>query len=260
MITSEEQLAAQILDAFELKKVPIDVFEIARQEKIKLCPIHGSTGFCGRLEYFPDLGRFLLFYPDHPEAEVNPRIRFSIGHELGHYYIEEHRERLMRGEFHSSESGFICEKTFEMQADSFASGLLLPERTLTRFFQSKGRNFLTLQEMLTLAERCATSREWAAIRYAKFAEEKCVVVVSRGDNVLYSISSDDAARIALRLKHGSQVPPQSAARRATTASITEGEIPGSAWFPWTNVRTLSEESIALGYGGLVLTLVAYAHS
>lgn len=260
MITPDERLASDVLGALELGKTPVDVFEIARREKIKLCPIRHGGDFSGRLEFLPELGRFFLFYPDHPQAEENPRIRFSVAHELGHFYIEEHRDRLIRGEFHSSESGFICEKAFEMQADSFASGLLLPERTLTRFMQFKGRSFLTLKEMLELAERCVTSRECAAIRYAKFAEEKCIVVVSRAESVLYSVSSDDAARIAMHLKRGGPVPLQSVARRSTTASITEGEIPGSAWFPWTKVRTLSEESISLGYGGLVLTLVAYAHS
>lgn len=259
MITPEERLAGQILSDLGFRRTPIDVFEIARKEKIKLCPTQGASDFCGRLEYLPELGRFLLFYPDQPEAERNPRIRFSIGHELGHYYIEEHRERLMRGEFHSSESGFICEKELEMQADSFASGLLLPERTLTNFLQSKGRDFLTLREVLKLAEQCATSRECAAIRYAKFAEEKCIVVVSRAGSVVYAISSDDAERIRLLIKRGSQVPPQSSARRATS-SITENEIEGSAWVPWTKVHTLSEESIALGYGGLVLTLLAYSKS
>jgi hypothetical protein len=257
MITPEEILAGRVLTDLEIRKTPIDVFAIARKEKIKLCPTQCASDFCGRLEYLPELGRFLLFYPDHPDAESNPRIRFSIGHELGHYYIEEHRERLMRGEFHSSESGFICEKELEMQADSFASGLLLPERTLTSFLQSKNREFLTLREVLNLAEQCGTSRECAAIRYAKFAEEKCIVVVSRGGSVVYAISSDDAERIRLLIKRGSQVPTQSSARRATS-SITENEIEGNAWVPWTKVHTLSEESIALGYGGLVLTLLAYS--
>ena len=257
MITPEERLAGQVLTDLGLRKTPIDVFEVARREKIKLCPTRSGSDFCGRLEYLPELGRFFLFYPDHPEAETNPRIRFSVGHELGHYYIDEHRERLMRGEFHSSEAGFICEKELEMQADSFASGILLPERTLSSFMQSKRREFLTLKEVFKLAEQCATSRECAAIRYAKYAEEKCIVVVSRAGSVLYAISSDDAERIALRVKRGGQVPDQSAALRATS-SITENEIDGTAWVPWTKVRKLSEESVALGYGGLVLTLLAYA--
>lgn len=260
MISLEERLAGEVLADLGIRKAPVDVFDVARREGIKLCPTKGGPDFLGRLEYFPEIVKFLLFYPDQPGAEQNPRIRFSVGHELGHYYISAHRERLLKGEFHSSESGFVCEKEFEMQADSFASGILLPERTLSNFLSTKRRDFMTLKEVLQLAEQCKASRECAAIRYAKFTEEKCIVVVSRAGSVLYSVSSDDAGRIALRLKRGSLVPASSAAQRATTTSIAEGEVTGSDWFPWTQVRALSEESIALGYGGLILTLLAYAHS
>ena len=55
MITPEERLAGQILADLRLRQMPVDVFEIARKEKIKLCPIQSDSDFCGRLEYLPEL-------------------------------------------------------------------------------------------------------------------------------------------------------------------------------------------------------------
>jgi hypothetical protein len=256
MITDAERQAGLTLDLLGYKSEPIDVFAIARRENIHLCPTKPAADFCGRIEYHEDLQRFLLFYPDLPDALTNPRVRFSVGHELGHYYIEEHRERLINGQFHSSESGFTCAKQMEQEADNFSSGLLLPERTLKARLQQ--RNFLTLTGILQLARDCCSSRESAAIRYVRYAEEKCVAVVSRGSQVLYAVSSDDAERIRLLIKRGSLVPENSTAARAVaTKDIVEGEITGNAWCSWTRVECLYEESVSLGYSGTVLTLLAY---
>ncbi|HWB01923.1 MAG TPA: ImmA/IrrE family metallo-endopeptidase [Verrucomicrobiales bacterium] len=261
MITDEERLASQILEDFEIKRTPVNVFEIARREKIKLCPTSAGLDFCGRLEFAHDLGRFLLFHPDTSDAEENPRIRFSVGHELGHYYIETHREHLIGGgNAHSSSAGFICDKKMELQADAFAAGLLIPERTLKSRMAMRRDGFLTLKELLRLAEECKASRESAAIRYVKYTEEKCIAVVSREETVLYAASSDDAERIKLLVKRGATVPSHSAAMRTQRGEIVENEIDGAEWVPWTRVRKLSEESISLGYGGLALTLLAYVET
>ncbi len=260
MITPEERHASEILDALEMRRTPIDVFEIARRENIKLCPTKSGSDFCGRLEFVPSLERFLLYYPDLPDAENNPRVRFSVGHELGHFYIESHRERLMAGQSHSSSTGFVCDKQMEMQADAFSAGMIIPERTLKNKMSLRKDGILTLKELLRLAEECRASRESAAIRYSKYAEENCIVVVSREQKVLYASPSDEAVHTKFLLKRGAQIPSNSAALRAGIGEISENEIDASAWVPWARVQRLSEESIALGYGGLTLTLLAYADS
>ncbi len=258
MITDQERVAASALDVHGMKSLPVDVLKIARSERIELCPTKARSDFSGRLEYVRELKRFLLFYPDIPNAASNPRIRFSIGHELGHYFLQRHHERLVSGgESHNSQSGFICDKEMEQEADCFASGLLIPEQALKQRLVPRG--FLTLDQIVKLASDCQSSRESSAIRYVRYATEICVAVVSRNGTVLYGVSSDDAERVRLFVKRSSQVPPSSSAVRAATQSdIVQGELPGSAWCSWSPIKTLTEESVALGYNNLVLTLLAYS--
>ena len=58
--------------------------------------------------------------------------RFSISHELGHYFLEGHPEHLFSSgaQLHSSMAGFASVDPFEREADYFASGLLMPSGAL----------------------------------------------------------------------------------------------------------------------------------
>ncbi|MDX8451014.1 ImmA/IrrE family metallo-endopeptidase [Mesorhizobium captivum] len=53
--------------------------------------------------------------------------RFSISHELGHYFIEGHPEALLTTGVHQSRAGFVSGDPFEQEADHFAAALLMPE-------------------------------------------------------------------------------------------------------------------------------------
>ena len=191
MLSPIEKHAIEVLDALAIKTLPVDVFQIARREKIQLCPIKADDKFLGRIEFHPEVNRFLLFYPENRFLQ-NGRLRFSLGHELAHYYLPEHHAHLRAGHFHNSKPGFICEKGMEREADEFSAALLLPGSEMKA--RLRKHNFLTLTQVLKLAEDAKTSRECAAIRYSKFTEETCVVVVAQEGKVLYSITSDEAGR------------------------------------------------------------------
>src|SRR3972149_5886641 len=53
--------------------------------------------------------------------------RFSIAHELGHYFIEGHPEALLTSGIHQSRADFVSDDPFEQEADIFAAALLMPE-------------------------------------------------------------------------------------------------------------------------------------
>lgn len=199
---TEEDLASDVLAASEIRGIPVDVFQIADDEEIELCPITPTNDqFSGRIEYHPDIDRFLLFYPDYPLAEQMGRVRFSIAHELGHYFLPLHREKLQAGVFHNSQAGFVCERAMEKEADRFAAFLLMPEKPISRKFRNRG--FLSLDELIRIAkDECLVSRESLAIRYAGIAQEICAAVVSVGSEVLYCASSDDARYARCKLRKG----------------------------------------------------------
>jgi hypothetical protein len=188
-------------------------------------------------------------------------VRFSIAHELGHYFIEHHRELLMAGRAHNSASGFICEDEIEREADEFAAALLIPAFALKQ--KLARRAFMTLEEILKLANEWETSATSAAIRYAKFTPEACGVVVSQGEIIKYYIPSEEAATTGFKfMGKGRRVPPKSKAVEAGLAAnsrhVLAQEASSADWFSdRTQSKKIWEESFALGYTGTVLTLLAF---
>ena len=127
-----------IVELFNIESPPIEVFDIINREKL----LHAEgadfgSDFDGRLEY---LGRkYLLAYNTKynrdlfDSAKLHPRVRFTIAHELGHFYIDDHRKLLRSGKirYTCTTERFLSEKELELQADYFATGLLMPSRILS---------------------------------------------------------------------------------------------------------------------------------
>lgn len=250
-----EKLADEVRDAMHCEP-PVDPMQIAREEGILLGAGNFGDSFSGRIEYHPREMKFLLFYPE----VGNPRhIRFSIAHELGHYYIEEHRQMLLGGSAHNSSAGFICDERFEREADTFAAALLIPRQYIER--KTRSTRFLTLSGILHMAENCEASATCAAIRYAQYAEEPCAAVLSQGGKVLFGITSDEMGAIGFKvIKKGTAVPAGSPTARCMAqpmvGTIVEGRWKGEGWFANRFKEIdLWEEATPLGYSGLFLTLL-----
>lgn len=257
MIDAVEDVANAVLEAHGVSAIPVDPFKIAIREKIKLCPVSTHEGgFWGRIEYHREVGRFLLFFPEGPNVPETRR-NFSIGHELGHYYIPDHRTALEEGSIHNSEPSFICDRQMEREADAFAASLLMPTKAIKRIVLERG--FMTLEQLLEFSEQCKTSRESAAIRYAKYTEEPCAILISENGRVRYAFSSDEASYARCVLAKGGAIPADCASRRTSSKTVIlqrEGKL--TDWFPKTyRDGGVWEEAIALGYSDLVLTLVSW---
>ena len=202
----------------------------------------------------------MLFHPKLASARNVGRVRFSIGHELGHYFLDHHRNVLVKGQSHNSTSGFICDNALEREADCFAAALLIPSYALRQ--RLSRRPFMTLREILVLSQEWQSSASSAAIRYARFTSEACGVVLSQDGIVQFYSASDEAAALGLGfLRKGTQVPPQSKTAQAgqedEAPAVLEGSANTAEWFPGRRIHCdLWEESTALGATGMVLTLLA----
>lgn len=253
-----ELLVEQVLGGYG-QEAPVDLQLIAREEGIELAEGDFGEDFHGRLEFLQDLGTFALFYPRLASARYPGRVRFSIAHELGHYFIEPHREGIINGLFHDSEEGFHSLNIVEDEADRFASALLLPAKAIKSTMGS--RSFLTLRQILELANRCGASVQATAFRYARFAEEPCVAVVASNGQVLYSFASDEADALGFRSLGIRKVPPGSVtgrAIRAPASEILEGPTDTAHWFSSRPRRAeLWEEAVHLGSSSLVMTILSW---
>jgi Zn-dependent peptidase ImmA (M78 family) len=109
-------------------------------------------------------------------------IRFTVAHELGHYFLPGHPETLFPDGHgtHASRSGFVSRGPIEEEADHFAATLLMPEALFVAASNDADVGFAAID---SLATQCKTSITATAIRYATYAESAVAVVVSSGRNI-----------------------------------------------------------------------------
>jgi hypothetical protein len=114
----------RILQALDMWRVPVDPFVIAREEEIELVPGEYGPKFDARIEYIAPIRCFAIYYKTAGVDRTEGRMRFSLGHELAHFYL--HRDSLIRGQAHNSIADFRSGNLVEQEADEFAARLLMP--------------------------------------------------------------------------------------------------------------------------------------
>jgi hypothetical protein len=254
-----EKLADEVRAAYGQTTAPVDLVKIADEEGIALVAIEKCAGFHGRIEFLRDAARFVIYYPDPNTAPNRKRVRFSIAHELGHYFIESHRELLVAGKTHDSTPGFICDNAMEIEADEFAAALLVPRKHIEERLQR--RSFMTLAEILEMGDQWQSSARSAAIRYVRYTGEACAMVIAKQGRITKYIPSDEAHTSGYRFAGLSTVPRASAAARICNDSspkkIEEANLTTKSWFPYLpGEHDLHEESFRLGDTGYTLSILS----
>lgn len=255
---SIEKLAEEVR-AVHKTPVPVDLVKICNEEGIELAPGHFSRKFHGRIEYWGDEGIFAIFHPE-PNGVSEGRVRFTIAHELGHYFIEEHRALIVAGDVHNSVESFApVRDRIEQEADSFAASLLMPERKVRELWGSKG--YLDAKGLLQLAKNCQTTPKAAAFRYVELTEEPCVVIFATSGTVECSFHSDEAKARYFGGLGIDKIPADAAARNCLTGSnwAIEGKQADSTdWFSGRNAYAkFWEDSVRLGSGTRTMTVLSW---
>lgn len=149
-------LARKLLKDHGIIVPPIPVVEIAQKEGFTVKYIQGEpNSFSGILHR--DL-KAIGINADHPKV----RQRFSIAHELGHYYLQHPQEEESVGIGGDSEEWKICES----EANVFAGELLVP-RDILKDESSKLRNRTLEEKMQSLLLTFNVSREVLIIQLTK---------------------------------------------------------------------------------------------
>lgn len=129
-----------------------------------------NDAFDGLIEYFDDAFHIYL-NRDRLNSIDAPRARFTAAHELGHYYIDEHRNSLIHTR--SAHPSFVevqSDLEVEKQADWFASNFLLPRK---RFMKQAKKQPAVAATVFELANHFGTSAESTALRYVR-TSERCL--------------------------------------------------------------------------------------
>ena len=241
----------------------IEPVEIAKSIGIGVISGRYEDKFDGVLEH--DNGRFFIYCNvDRVESLTSPRARFTLAHELGHYYIPDHHNALESGctPKHPSRCDHESKNPAEIEADLFASCLLMPERR----FRSRAKKLQPgLQGIRELAGEFGTSLTSTAIRYANLDILQCVVI-KWGKNRYgwkWLSPSVHAQGWWKTIEAPAELVPGSATEKIISGSVSNNEIvcAGSTanfWFPFIKSGSkqscvLQEEAISLGrFGALTL--------
>ena len=194
---------------------PIDPLAIAHDEGRRLLRVRGEDfgdAFDGHLRYHPEHQCFVMLYNTKYDARVHagqhPRTRFSVAHELGHYFLDKHRAYLMGGgEPHESRSEFKTDTIVEQEADAFAAGLLMPAR-LAR--PSVNETELSLPVIHDLAAHFDLSLVSTSLRAVQLSDYPCAVVGIRQGRVSWCSCSQP-------LIDAGFYPPEKREPKSTTA-------------------------------------------
>jgi hypothetical protein len=255
-----ELRATEVIEKHKISCLPIDPFSLAASESIVCEEISSaSPGFSGCLMKVGD--KFGIFYSGLFPNEGF--LRFTVAHELGHYFLNGHAEHIFsEGKIrHHSDSGFTSEDRYEREADTFAAALLMPE---TLFKGACAGIKPGLKTVERLAESCGTSLTATAIRYALLSDEPITIICSKGDRVQFAFMSKalKERRGLTWIKKNMVLPEGTAtaefnkdasnvaqARRETSSSTMD------AWFDCGGTLEVGEEIVGLGTYGCTLTVL-----
>lgn len=254
-----EYHAKEVHQEFSISAFPIDPFEIAKQNEIKLQEMtvtEGVSGVLMRSGY-----SFTIGY--NTAIQSAGFQRFTVAHELGHYYLPGHPDNLfpLGNGRHESQAGFSSSDQWERQADCFAAALLMPSVLFQEALRDAGEGLPAIESMARL---CQTSLTATAIRYAAFTEDPVVVVLSDGKKILYSGASDPIQGIVSKRDlwlRDSVAPP-----RSCTADLGKAAVPSaqhrkegysllSEWIDGAPDIEMKEDAISLGDYGRILTVL-----
>lgn len=260
------RIANEVLDHLGVNAYPVDLEEIAMQLR---CPVQDASGFpphCyGALALLE--GRFNILVST---ACPTPGLRrFTIGHEIGHASIDGHtdalkwsdqagaRVALSEGHYRS------LRDPVEVEADHFASELLLPERWARPLIDSLP---IGMNAIRAVADHFEASLSAAAVRYASLSAAPVAIVLSKGETIEWVAASREVTQadfFRYNAVRTAIVPRGSATKRlADNPDAVLKSLEASStgllceWFPRApSTVSVDVDAIGLGAYGRVLTLL-----
>lgn len=190
--------------------------------------------------------------------------RFSIAHELGHYFMAGHSDALLSAGFHASHAGFVSADPYEQEADYFAAALLMPQRAFRIALDDHEPGLACVD---ALSEACETSLTATAIRYSALTRDGVAVIMSRGHAIDWCFMSDGLKQVkGLNfLRKGTLVPGNTATIdfnsdlekiRSGQRVSADGRL--NDWMDGDRSHRVTEEVVGLGQYGRTLTILTCA--
>lgn len=260
------ELAEAVVEMHSPQDGPVDLDKILQENGIKLHTDSFNENFDAVL--IPGAKRFHI----HLNLRMvngdrhSKRARFSIAHELGHYFIDEHRTKLLESNPEPSVCGLFDgnESKEEHEADHFAANLIMPP---SRFKAAASSAWTPLNTILTLAstDKFDTSLTATALQYMNHVSDRSMIIRWNPDGEMaWAIPGKgyyaEGYRTVL-FKNREKLPKDSASARVIQGEIENdiGVLDMATVFQnvareGTRNLLLTEEAIALGEYGFMTIL------
>lgn len=251
--------AEQVVYNHEIKTFPVDPFEIAKSNDIEvIAKPNLEEGVSGMLIRHGN--EFAITYATH--IQNTPFQRFCVAHELGHYFLPSHFENIFtQGYIHQSQAGFKTTNIFELEADHFAAGLLMPRKLFIPEVYSAGEGIEAIKHLSSI---CETSLISTAIRLTQCANYEIAIIVSSDFFVEYCFMSDSLKEFPNIdwIYKGTKIPINSATYdfnklpNNIEKSMQKKDVSRlSDWFEGARDIEICEDVIGLGSYGKTLTIL-----
>lgn len=266
-----------VIDSTRLRRIAELAEAVAEQHcgSGRICPVtvierkriaisYGNYADCfdGMIEHRG--GRFHI-YCNTNRSRHPARVRFTLSHELGHYFIDEHRSALEAGLApHPSFADVPSDNPAEREADHFASHFLLPR---PRFLKAASRLRPGLPAMLSIAEQFEISLTSTAMSFIDADVVPMAVIKWNSDGTFWKRFSTSTYQAGYRaiVTGRDCVPADSATGRAFLGEdlkdslFYEGTTVASQWFPQIGQGTskdlmVHEHSISLREFGFMTVI------
>jgi hypothetical protein len=254
------QFAEKLLRDRGITSLPVDPFVLAEAEGIAVqAKPDTAPGVSGLLMYVGS--SFGIMYATHLKNDGYER--FSVAHELGHYFLPGHIDAILPDQtsVHKSRAGFVSDDPYEIEADHFAAGLLMPDPMFRSALIKADDGLAGIEH---LAGLCRTSLTSTAIRYTEKATIPAAIIVSVGNSIDYCFMTTALGdfKELQWLKKGMPLPRSVVTRsfNANSGNILnarrdEGDTNLQDWFGGKQSVEAREEVIGLGGYGKTLTVI-----
>lgn len=243
------------------ENLPINPKLIAEKHEIIVEPKPATAlGVSGMLIKSGD--NFGIMYATHIKSAGFQN--FSIAHELGHYFLDGHCEKLLKEGIHHSAAGFKNIDPYEQEADHFAVGLLMPKNFFLKAMKSMSP---TLENIKFLANKANTSLTSTSIRFVELCDDPIALILSSSEKIEYCFMSEELKNYKgiEWIKKNSPLPRSSETKKFNENTLNiknccevSSSTNFSNWFGGLVETEGNEEVIGLGDYNKTLTLLSFS--
>ena len=190
--------------------IPIRLEDVIEDEGLNVIyDDYGQGTFDGMTWYEPGLDEFFIHMNTaRGNTKGSAKGRFTLAHELGHYFIDHHRQALecgkMKPHIHRYEPfGKNEEWAIEREADSFAANLLMP---LSQFKDDVREKAFSGDLIQQLADKYQVSFSACALRYMRLNLVPIMLVYAIDGKIKWQMRGDDFT--FWRLRYGTNKVPE----------------------------------------------------